>query len=149
MRYVSIKMFGWLFTLSLLLSAALAYRVTSDMTFAFPLTPEAAETMTMRIQLARAVGLGFALLMMLAIIFIGSRGARSALALRWLLGVVTSAAFLRGAGLIGPFGPNDMAVISASCFQLGLEACAILLLYGEDASQWFDRRRFGAELYQQ
>ena len=149
MRQLSIKMFGWLFTLSLLLSAALAYRVTSNMTFAFPLAPEAAETLTLRIQLARAIGLGFALLLMLMVIVAGSRGARSALALRWLLGVATSAAFLRGAGLVGPFAQNDMAVISASCFQLGLEAFAILLLYGEDANQWFDRPRLGAELHRQ
>ena len=75
--------------------------------------------------------------------------ARSALALRWFLGLVTSAAFLRGAGLMGPLAQNDLAVISASCFQLGLEAFAILLLYGEDANQWFDRRRFDAGLHQQ
>lgn len=140
-RYLSIKMFAWLFTLSLVLSAALAYHATTTMRFAVQLPAEAAEALTMRIQLIRAVGLGFALLLMLLVIFGASRAARGALALRWLLGVVTSAAFLRGAGLVDPLARNDMAVISASCFQLGLEAFSILLLYGEDASQWFDRRR--------
>ena len=141
-RYLSIKIFAWLFTLSLLLSAALAYHATTNMTFAFELAPEAAEALVMRVQLVRAIGLGFALLLMLAVLFGASRAARGALALRWLLGLVTSAAFLRGAGLVDPISQNDVAVISASCFQLGLEAFAILLLYGEDGNGWFDRRRF-------
>jgi hypothetical protein len=89
----------------------------------------------------RAVGLGFALLLMLLVIFGASRAARGALALCWLFGMITSAAFLRGAGLVDLLVQNDMAVISASCFQLGLEALAILLLYGEDANLWFDRPR--------
>ena len=141
MRYFSIKMFAWLFALSLLLSAALAYHAVTNMTFAFPLAPGAAEILVLRIALVRAIGLGFALLLMLAVIFGASPTARSALALRWLFGVVTSTAFLRGAGLIAPLARNDMTVIAASCFQRALEAVAILLLYGDDANEWLDRRR--------
>jgi hypothetical protein len=50
-------------------------------------------------------------------------------------------AFLRGAGLIHPLAQHDTAIIAISALQLALEAFAILLLYGEDATDWFDARR--------
>lgn len=138
---LSIRLFAGLFALSLLLSAALAYYASRTMSFAFPIAPAAMATLVMRIQLVRAVGLGFALLLMMLVVFAASRDARAALALRWLLGLVTSMAFLRGAGLIHPIAQHDMLVIAASALQLALEALAILLLYGEDATEWFERRR--------
>lgn len=140
---LSIRLFATLFAISLLLSAALAYYATHTMTVAFPIAPKAMATLLTRIQAIRAIGLAFALLLMLLVFFAASREARSALALRWLLGVVTSVAFLRGAGLIHPIGPYDTAIIATSALQLALEALAILLLYGEDATDWFEARRQG------
>lgn len=140
----SIRLFAAMFASSLLLSAALAYYASRTMTFAFPIAPAAMTTLVTRIQIIRGIGLGFAVLLMLLVVFAASRGARGALAMRWLLGVVTSVAFLRGAGLIQPLAQQDRLVIAASALQLGLEAVAILLLYGEDATDWFDLRRFPA-----
>jgi hypothetical protein len=138
-RHLSIQLFTILFAASLLLSSALAYQVTSQMNFAFAIAPEAAATLATRIQAIRGIGLGFAVLLMLFVIFAGSRAARGALALRWILGVVTSIAFLRGAGLVNELAEHDAALIATSAFQLMLEAVAILLLYGEDANQWLRR----------
>ena len=139
--FPSIRLFAALFATSLLLSAALAYHASHTMSFAFPIAPAAMETLVWRIQIVRAVGLGFALLLMAFVVFAASRDARNALALRWLLGVVTSVAFLRGAGLIHPMAQHDTAIVVTSALQLALEALAILVLYGEDAADWFDRRR--------
>ena len=36
---------------------------------------------------------------------------------------------------------HDAAIIAVSALQLALEALAIVLLYGEDATDWFDARR--------
>jgi len=140
-RYRSIQLFSILFTISLLLSAALAVELTSEISFAVRLTPEAAATLAARIQLIRAVGLAFALLLMLLVAFAASRASRSALAARWVLGVATSIAFLRGCGLVQPLPQHDGALIALSLFQILLEGFAILLLYGEDANEWFVWRR--------
>lgn len=138
---LSIRLFAALFAISLMFTATLAYYATRQMSFAFPITPEAMTTLVMRIQAIRAVGLGVALFLMLLVVFAASRAARNALTLRWLLGVVTSVAFLRGSGLIQPLTQHDTAIIATSAFQLALEGLAILLLYGEDASDWFEARR--------
>ncbi len=138
---LSIRLFAALFAVSLMLSAALAYYATRTMSFAFPIAPEAMTTLVMRIQAIRAVGLGLAMFLMLLVVFSASRAARSALALRWLLGVVTSVAFLRGSGIIQPLALHDTLIIATSVLQLALEALAILLLYGEDATDWFGARR--------
>jgi len=53
---------------------------------------------------------------------------------------VTSVAFLRGIGMIVPAGGSGMAAIVLSIIQLSAEALAILVLYGDDAATWFDRR---------
>ncbi|WP_010185770.1 hypothetical protein [Sphingomonas sp. PAMC 26605] len=137
----SIRLSAGAFALSLLLSAALAYNASHTLSFAFPLAPAAMATLVLRIQLVRAVGLGFAVVLMGLVVFAASRDARNALALRWLLGLVTSMAFLRGAGLIHPMAQHDTLVIAASALQLGLEALAILLLYSADAGDWFELRR--------
>lgn len=140
-RHPSIKLFAGLFTLSLLLSCGLAYQITSQMTFAFTITPEAAATLTARVQAIRAISLTLALLLMLLVIFAASRAFRGVLALRWVVGVVTSIAFLRGAGLVDQLSQYDVPIIATSAIQLGVEALAVLLLYGEDANEWFDVRR--------
>lgn len=140
-RFLSIRLFAILFAASLTLSAALAYRLSSTVTFAFPLPPDAAATLAARIQLIRAIGLAFALVLMLLVIFAARQAARGALALRWMMGVATSAAFLRGAGMISPLAQDDTAIVTVSALQLMVEALAILLLYGEDAAAWFDTRR--------
>lgn len=140
-EFLSIRLFTAFFSINLIISAMLGYYATRTMNFAFPIAPEAMATLALRIQIIRAVGLGIALLLMLLVILRASRSARSALALRWLLGVTTSVAFLRGAGLISPLSQHDGGIIATSALQLALEAFAILLLYGEDANDWFARRR--------
>lgn len=138
---LSIRLFAALFATSLMFSAALTYYATRTMSFAFPIAPEAMTTLVMRIQAVRAVGFGLALFLMLLVILSASRAARRVLALRWLVGVMTSVAFMRGSGLIQPLAQHDAAIIATSAFQLALEALAILLLYGEDATDWFEARR--------
>ena len=138
---LSIRLFAALFAISLMFSAALTYYATHTMSFAFPIVPEAMTTLVKRIQAIRAVGLGLALFLMLLVVLSASRAARGALALRWTIGVMTSVAFLRGSGLIQPLAQHDTAIIATSAFQLALEALAILLLYGEDATDWFEARR--------
>jgi hypothetical protein len=140
-RYRSIQLFSILFTLSLLMSTALAFIVTSQINFAVRLTPEAAATLERQIQGIRTIGLGFALILLLLVAFAASRAARSALAARWVLGIATSVAFLRGIGLVQPLSEHDNAIIAISAFQILLEAFAIVLLYGEDANEWFVFRR--------
>ncbi len=140
-HHLSIRLFAVLFALSLLLSAMLVYQLTAAMHFAFELPPETAATLMTRIQLIRVAGLGLALFLMMLVVFGASRAARGALAWRWLLGVATSLAFLRGAGLVAPLPNHDALVVSASLLQLGVEALAIVLLYGEDAAAWFAAER--------
>ncbi len=138
---LSIRLFAALFAISLMFSAALTYYATHTMSFAFPIAPEAMTTLVKRIQAIRAVGFGLALFLMLLVVLSASRAARGALALRWILGVMTSVAFLRGSGLMQPLAEHDIAIIATSAFQLALEALAILSLYGEDATDWFEARR--------
>ncbi|RYF16796.1 MAG: hypothetical protein EOO77_12185 [Oxalobacteraceae bacterium] len=138
---LSIRLFATLFAISLMFSAALTYYATHTMSFAFPIAPEAMTTLVMRIQVIRAVGLALALFLMLLVLVSASRAARTALALRWLFGVMTSVALLRGSGLIQPLAQYDTAIIATSAVQLALEGLAILLLYGEDATDWFEARR--------
>ncbi|URD60972.1 hypothetical protein M8312_00165 [Sphingomonas sp. KRR8] len=140
-RYRSIQLFALLFVASLALSTVLAVQVTSQLTFAVHLTPEAAATLAGRIVVIREAGLALAAVLMLLVTFGASRSARGALAARWVLGVATSMAFLRGSGLVQPLPSHDGAIIVASAVQIALEGFAILLLYGEDANEWFVLRR--------
>ena len=139
--FLSIRLFAMLFAISLMFSVALTYYATHTMSFAFPIAPEAMTTLIMRIGAIRVVGLALALFLMLLVVLSASRAARTALALRWLLGVMMSVAFLRGSGLIQPLAQHDTAIVVTSAFQLALEGLAILLLYGEDATDWFETRR--------
>lgn len=141
MHYRSIRLFAVLFTLSLGVSAVLAMVVTGQLTFAFHLPPEAAASLEERIAIIRAAGLGLAAVLMLLVSFAASRAARGALMARWFLGVATSIGFLRGAGLVQTLPVHDGLLITASVLQIALEGFAILLLYGEDASEWFVLRR--------
>ena len=118
---LSIRLFATLFAISLMFSAALTYYATHTMSFAFPIAPAAMTTLVMRIQVIRVVGLALALFLMLLVLVSASRAARSALALRWLLGVMTSVALLRGSGLIQPLAQYDTAIIATSAVQLALE----------------------------
>lgn len=138
-RPPSITLFAVLFGFSVLVSMVLAYYAARTTEFGFKLAPEAAHTLAMRISMIRLLGIAFALSLMLLVVFGKSRAARSALGLRWALGLVTSVAFLRGIGLIVPAG-GSMAAIVLSTIQLSAEAFAILVLYGDDAATWFDRR---------
>lgn len=138
-RPVSITLFAALFgfaTLISLLLAVYAARVTS---FGFTLTPDAAQTLSRRIMTIRLTGTAFALSLMLLVVFRKSAAARSALGLRWVLGLATSIAFLRGIGVIIPPGQAGMAATGLSIIQLTAEGFAILILYGGDAVGWFER----------
>lgn len=139
--FLSIRRFAAMFAIDLILSAALAYYSTRTTNFAFPITPEAMTTLAPRIRMIRAVGSGIALLVMLLGKFGSSRAACVALALGWLLGITTSVTFLHGAGLVGPRAQLDGGIITTSALQLILAPFAIALLYGDDATDWFDRRR--------
>lgn len=139
-RPPSITLFAVLFGFSVMVSLLLALYAARTTDFGFKLAPEAAHTLAMRISVIRLLGIAFALSLMLLVVFGKSRAARSALGLRWALGLVTSVAFLRGIGVIVPAGGSGMAAIVLSIIQLSAEACAILVLYGEDAASWFDRR---------
>jgi hypothetical protein len=78
---------------------------------------------------------------LLLLVFFGkSRAARAALGLRWVLGLATSVAFLRGIGVVVPASGSDMAALVLSIVQLIVEGFAVLILYGEDAAAWFERR---------
>lgn len=137
-RPPSITLFALLFGISIALSLLLAGYAAQTATFGFPLTPAAAQTLARRILAIRLLGGGFALSLLLLVLFGRSRAARGALGVRWLLGLVTSVAFLRGIGMVVP-GGSDMAAIVLSLVQVSTEGLAILLLYGEDAAPWFDR----------
>ena len=139
-RPVSIKLFAWLFGLSALLSLALAVTGPRQATFSFAIAPDAARLLAMRILAVRLFGIAFALSLLVMIVFGRSRNARGALVLRWLLGLCTSALFLRGIGLVPPTGAAAPTLLAASAVQLAIEALAILILFGEDAAGWFDRK---------
>jgi hypothetical protein len=141
-RPPSITLFGVLFGFSVIVSLLLALYAARTTDFGFKLAPEAAHTLAMRITAIRLLGIAFALWLMLLVVFGKSRAARSALGLRWVLGLLTSVAFLRGIGMIVPVGESGMAAIVLSIIQLSAEGFAILVLYGDDAAEWFDRRSF-------
>lgn len=130
------------FGFSIIVSLLLALYAARTADFGFKLAPEAAHTLAMRITAIRLLGIAFALSLMLLVVFGKSRAARSALGLRWVLGLLTSVAFLRGIGMIVPVGESGMAAIVLSIIQLSAEGFAILVLYGDDAAEWFDRRFF-------
>ncbi|MEN2791609.1 hypothetical protein ABC974_18380 [Sphingomonas oligophenolica] len=139
-RPPSISLFAMLFGFSVIMSLLLALYAARTTDFGFRLAPEAAHTLALRITAIRLLGIGFAVSLMLLVVFGKSRAARSALGLRWVLGLVTSVAFLRGIGVVVPVGGSGMAAIALSIVQLSAEGFAILLLYGEDAAAWFERR---------
>ncbi|MEP7211340.1 MAG: hypothetical protein ABI740_10925 [Alphaproteobacteria bacterium] len=139
-RPPSITLFALLFGFSVTVALLLALYAARTTDFGFKLAPEAAHTLAMRVSMIRLLGIAFALSLMLLVVFGKSRAARSALGLRWVLGLVTSVAFLRGIGVIVPAGGSGMALIVLSIIQLSAEAFAILVLYGDDAATWFDRR---------
>ncbi|WCM29412.1 hypothetical protein NDN01_11230 [Sphingomonas sp. QA11] len=137
---LSIRLFALLFGFSVILSVTLALYTARSMAFGFPITPEASAILAGRILAIRMVGAAFALSLMLLVFFFKSRSARGTLVARWVLGVVTSVAFLRGIGIVDPVNDGGMATLAISLIQLTMEAFAILLLYGEDAADWFDMR---------
>jgi hypothetical protein len=139
-RPQSITLFGLLFGFSVIVSLLLALYAARTTDFGFRLAPEAAHTLAMRIMAIRLLGIAFALSLMLLVIFGKSRAARGALGLRWALGLVTSVAFLRGIGVIMLVSGGGTAAIVLSVIQLCVEGFAILILYGEDAAPWFERR---------
>ena len=139
-RPLSIKLFASLCGFSIILSLLLAFYAARTSEFGFTLPPAAAQALTARIMAIRLGGVAFAALLMLLVIFGRSRAARGALGLRWLMGVVTSLAFLRGLGVIAPLGAGGTSAIALSIIQVSIEGFATLLLYGQDAATWFDRR---------
>jgi len=137
---ISIRLFAVLFGFSIAVSALLAFSTARSMTFGFAIAPDAARLLASRILTIRMFGVAFALSLMLLVFFFKSRAARSALAARWLLGVATSVVFLRSIGVVDPAGDGGSVAMGVSILQLTVEAFAILLLYGEDAADWFDKR---------
>ena len=97
-RPASITLFALLFGFSVVVSLLLALYAARTTDFGFRLAPEAAQTLALRIRAIRLFGIAFAVSLMLLVVFGKSRAARSALGLRWVLGLVTSIAFLRGLG---------------------------------------------------
>ncbi|MDO7842360.1 hypothetical protein [Sphingomonas immobilis] len=140
-RPTSITVFALLFGFSTLVALLLALYATRTSDFGFRIAPDAAQTLAARIMTIRLLGIAFALSLMLLIFFGRSRAARGALGLRWMLGLATSIAFLRAAGMITLPSESGAAAITLSIIQLSVEGLAILILYGEDAATWFDRRR--------
>jgi len=140
-RPLSITVFALMFGFAVIVSGVLALYAGRTPDFGIPIAPEAAATLAMRIKAIRFIGIAFAVSMMLLVVFGNSPAARNTLGLRWILGVGTSVAFLRGIGAIAPMGDGDVAAIALSITQLGVEGLAILLLYGDDAAPWFDRYR--------
>lgn len=139
-RPVSINLFAGLFGFATIVSILLADYASLTTHFGFALPSDAAQTLVTRILTIRLVGIGFALSLMLLVIFGKSSAARGALGLRWFMGLATSIAFLRSIGVITPTGANGMAAATAlSIIQLGAEGFAILILYGGDAAPWFER----------
>lgn len=139
-RPLSITVFAVLFGLSVAISLLLALNAAQATSFGFALAPEAARTLAVRIMAIRLFGVAFALCLLLLVFFGKSRAARAALGLRWVLGLATSVAFLRGMGVVVPASGSGMAALVLSIVQLIVEGFAILVLYGEDAAAWFERR---------
>ena len=139
-RPPSITLFAACFGFAVIVSLMLALYAARATSFGFALAPAAAQTLAERITAIRLLGIAFALSLMLLVVFGKSRAARSALGLRWVLGLVTSVAFLRGIGVVVPVGGSGMAAVALSIVQLSAEGFAILVLYGEAAAFWFDRR---------
>lgn len=139
-RPSSITVFAVLFAFSVAISLLLALNAAQTTSFGFALAPEAARTLAVRILAIRLFGITFALSLLLLVFFGKSRAARAALGLRWVLGLATSVAFLRGIGIIVPASGNGVAALVLSIIQLSVEGFAILILYGEDAATWFERR---------
>src|SRR3569832_110251 len=138
-RPQSITLFAILFGFSIAISLLLAVHTGRTTDFGFRLSPEGAQLLATRIMAIRLFGVAFALSLMLLILFGKSRAARGALSLRWVRGLATSVAFLRGIGVSAP-GGNGTAAVTLSIIQLSVEGLAILILYGEDAAPWFERR---------
>ena len=139
-RPLSITLFAGLFGFSVMVALLLALYAVQPSDFSFTLTPEAADTLTIRIRAIRLFGIAFAVVLMLLVVIGRSRAARSAHGLRWVLGLVTSVAFLRGIGVILPGSGTGVEVVTLSIIQLSVEGGAILLLYGDDAAAWFEGR---------
>ncbi len=110
-RPISITLFATLFGFATVVSMLLAAYATRTTQFGFTLPPNAAQTLATRILTIRLVGIGFALTLMLLVVFGKSSAARGALGLRWFLGLATSVAFLRGIGVINPIGTTDIAAL--------------------------------------
>lgn len=139
-RPPSISLFAVLFGFATTVSMLLAIYAGRSTHFGFALKPDAAQTLATRIMAIRLIGIAFALSLMLLVVFGKSSAARSALGLRWVLGLATSIAFLRGIGVITPIGASGMtAATTLSVIQLSAEGFAILMLYGGDAAAWFER----------
>lgn len=139
-RPLSITLFAVLFGFSTLLALLLALYAAQTTDFGFRLAPEAAHTLVLRIEAIRLFGFAFAVSLMLLVVFGRSRAARATLGVRWMLGLVTSVAFLRGIGVVVPLGGAGAAAVVLSMIQIGVEGLAILVLYGGEASEWFERR---------
>ena len=137
-RPTSIALFAVIFGFSAIVSLLLAFYAARTTGFGFKLAPETAHTLALRIGTIRLFGIAFALLLMLLVVFGKSRAARSALGLRWILGLATSIVFLRGIGVIVLPSGGGTAAITLSIIQLSAEGFAILVLYGEDAATWFE-----------
>jgi hypothetical protein len=139
-RPPSITVFAVLFGFSVAISLLLALYAAQTTSFGFALAPEAAHTLALRIMAIRLLGVALAVSLLLLVFFGKSRAARAALGLRWVLGLATSVAILRGIGVVVPASGSGMAALVLSIVQLSVEGFAILILYGEDAATWFERR---------
>lgn len=134
----AVRLFAALFGVGVALSILLAGVTARQTGFGFAIPPAAAATLAARILAIRLLGCLFAVVLMLLVVAGRSRAARGALSLRWLLGLVTSVAFLRGIGLV-PAESAGAGWVALSVVQLGIEGLAIVMLYGEDAAPWFAR----------
>ncbi|WP_174291656.1 hypothetical protein [Sphingomonas bacterium] len=137
---ISIAIFVFLFVMSIILSLMGALAGMQTTTFGFALASDAAHTLAMRILGVRLFGVGFAATLLLMVALGRSKAARGALITRWLLGLCTSTAVLRGAGLMMPAAGNGPALVVASVFQLAMEGVAIAILFSDDAATWFEPR---------
>ena len=117
-RPSAITLFAVIFSLSATVSLFPALDAARTTDFGFRLAPEAAHTLALRISAIRLLGLGFALSLMLLVVFGRSSAARTALGVRWFLGLATSVAFLHGIGVIAPGSGGGIAAISLSILQL-------------------------------
>ena len=135
---MSIKVFAALFGCATLWSLMIAVSLAGSARFGFAMTPEAAATLAQRILAIRLLGIAFAATLLAFVVLGRSRAARGALGARWVLGLLTSVAFLRGTGIVSPAEGVGTAVVALSVLQLAAEGLAIAILYGSDASDWLD-----------